>query len=292
MAKKVLVVGGLGFVGTNIVNRLVDLEYDVTSVDDLSFGYLKNHASKSNLNVTCFSLLPVDFINSFDTIIFSYCSNIIYAIDNPVKTFNNNSLKAIECFSKFKGKIIYLSTSSVYGNAENIPTKEDEPVSLRNAYDTSKYIAETFLKYRGDYTTLRLSNVYGEYQRPENPYCGVINRFIHNHLTKKETIIYDGGTDTRDYTYVQDVVSAVIKCVELPSLNTEINIGTGEETSLLDLIELIGITKYSFFPGRKIDGITRRCLDISKAKELLDWSPLVGIKEGIEKTSLWIKDNY
>ena len=150
---------------------------------------------------------------------------------------------------------------------------------------------EQYLKKRGNYITLRLSNVYGPYQRPENPYCGVVNKFIFNALIGNKSKIYSSVGMTRDYTYVDDVVEAVLKAVEEKALNTEINIGTGQETALHQLIQMIG-GDYDLVEGRKIDNISRRCLDISKAKELLKWEPATKIKRGIVKTKKWIKKEY
>jgi UDP-glucose 4-epimerase len=293
MAKRILVIGSLGFIGSNICNELDKQRYSVKGIDNLFFGYIEN-SQENNIDhrEVCLSELTRLDLNKFDIIVSSFCSNIIYAIDKPIETYKNNVVNAIKCFSKFDGKIIYLSTSSIYGNPCVIPTPETEPESVINAYDTSKYIIEEYLKTRGNYTTLRLSNVYGEYQRPENPYCGVIGRFIDNKLHGYQTIIYGNGKDTRDFSYVGDVVNAVIKTIETKNLDTEINIGTGIETSINDLIKLIEIDHYKLIDKRQIDGINRRCLDISKAKKLLNWEPKISLKEGLLKTIDWINANY
>lgn len=287
MAKKILVVGSAGFIGANIC-RILKNKYKIHGVDNYLFGTSKNVFVDTT--IADVKNLGVDYLNRFDIVISSFCSNIIFAGDNPDDTYKNNVLSALTCFNKFYGYIINLSTSSVYGNPKIIPTPEYEPEKTSNAYDTSKLIVEEFLKLRGNYTTLRLSNVYGEYHRPENKYSGVICKFIYNHLKGDQCVVY--GNDTRDYTYVGDVVDAIDKCVFRGALNTEINIGTGKETSSKELLELIGVSSYVEKEPRNIDGISRRCLDISKAKELLGWKPNTTLSEGIEKTKQWIKENY
>lgn len=287
MAKKILVLGSAGFVGANICLRLKD-KYEVHGVDNYSFGTSKNVFVDTT--IADVKNLGYEYLNRFDIIVSSFCSNIIYAGNNPNETYKNNVLGALNCFGKFDGHVINLSTSSVYGNASVYPTPETEPEKTRNAYDTSKMLVEEFLKLRGNYTTLRLSNVYGEFQRPENIYSGVVCKFVYNYLKGEQCVVY--GNDTRDYTYVGDVVDAVELCIEKGFLNTEINIGTGKETSSMTLLELIGVNECVEKEPRNIDGISRRCLDISKAKELLGWKPKTTLSEGIEKTKQWIKENY
>jgi len=290
MAKKVLVLGAAGFIGSNIAKSLNENGYVVAGVDNMSFGSEKN-VPDIVFGRQCISTLEKDLLNTFDVIVSSYCSNIIYAMDNMVETYINNIVNGIKCFSKFNGKIIYLSTSSVYGNQKEYPTKEDAEINLHGAYAISKHVMEQYLKQRGNFTTLRLSNVYGYNHRPENPYCGVINKFIYNKLTNNVNKISGGYSSSRDYTFVTDVVNALIKCIQLPAFNQEINIGTSTETTIFELAKMIG-GDYEVIKKREIDVIERRCLDISKAKKLLGWEPKVCLEEGLKLTEQWIKENY
>jgi UDP-glucose 4-epimerase len=215
-------------------------------------------------------------------------------MSHPVETFRNNAANTIDFFKKnHASKIIYTSTSSVYGNAEQIPTPEDAEIKSNNAYDISKRIAEVFLQQRGNYTTFRLSNVYGMNQIASNPYCGVIGKLINATLSKITFEINGNGESTRDYTYIGDVVEAVKKAMALPALQTEINIGTGVETSVNDLVRLVtamvDVTRSLNVEPRAIDKITRRRLDIRKAKTLLGWQPNTTIEEGLIKTIEWYK---
>lgn len=293
--KSVLVIGGAGFVMSNLAQRLNELDHSVTIVDDFSFGFESNIPDDVTFIKSRYQSLDESFIKSFDVIVFGMCSNIIFAMEHPIETFINNSLDAMEFIDRCGDKkIIYSSTSSVYGGAFDYPTKEDEIQKCYNAYDSSKYILELYLKKRGNYTTLRLSNVYGERQRPENPYCGVMGKFLDCALNGESMEIYGDGKSTRDYTYVGDTVDAFVMAVEQDAKNTEINVGTGIETSVIDLAQMIsGIlnvpTSIKYVNKRSIDRISRRQLDISRAEKLLGWKPMRGLVHGIKMTSIWMK---
>jgi nucleoside-diphosphate-sugar epimerase len=280
----ILVTGCAGFVGSNLCNHL---KRPFLGIDNLQFGYKENLNKEVNWITLNFNDI-VHCINEFDILVHLACANIIYAQNYHIETFKTNALDTIKLFQRFKGKIIYTSTSSIYGNADKFPTLETSIDKVSNAYDQSKLIAELFLKQRGNYTTLRLSNVYGKNQRPNHPYSGVIGKFIGQAKENKPMTVFAKGTSTRDYTYVKDVVSAIEKAIDLPALNTEINIGTGVETDTIDLAHLISdlmdkVINVDFYPARTIDGIKRRCLDISKAKELLKWEPEYSLKMGLKE---------
>ena len=112
-------------------------------------------------------------------------------------------------------------------------------------------------------------------------------------LNGEKIKIYGDGSQTRDFIYVDDVVDAIIKAIELPTLNTEINIGTGKETSVIDVaneiaLEIPDMQEWEFVDGRPIDNITRRCSNIKKAEQLFDRSPRVNLREGIKRTIEWL----
>ena len=293
---KILITGGCGFVGSNIANELKDI-YDITVVDDLSFGDEENLDNDVFVMVIDFNNLSAKFVNQFDVLIHCATANINYAITNPIKTFKLNALNTINLFKKFKGKIIYTSTSSVYGNATQLPTTENAKEDVYNAYDQSKLIAEKYLQLRGNYTTLRLSNVYGVNQRPSNPYAGVIGRFIDQAITHKPLTVFGKGFATRDYTYISDVVEAVRLCIIQKPKNKEMNISAGCEVSTYNLAEkiadIVGERYYiKYVDGRVVDKIMRRLLDSSLAKEELGWKAKIGINKGLKQTINWHREEY
>jgi len=281
---KIAITGGLGFVGSNIAKRFA-LDHEITVIDDLSFGSLENIPKDCSIQIKRFQ--EADF-DEYDILIHCATSNIIYAQDHPIETFMNNANDTIQLFERFKGYIIYTSTASVYGDAQNLPTKESDDIKVSNAYDASKRCAEKFLQLRGNYTTLRLSNVYGPGQLASNPYCGVIGRFIEDIANDKQITIFDDGMQTRDFTYIDDVVNAVALCLDT-NFDAEINISGGEETSVEQLSHYLHYLLdkpicAKYVGGRSIDSIQRRWLDCTNAELLLGWRPLTTLKEGLKQT--------
>src|SRR5574343_89264 len=206
----IFVTGIAGFIGSNLANELHDRGYTVKGCDNLQFGYPDNLNDDIYCTRQGFEELSTDNINQFDTLVHCACANIIYSQENPIDTFKTNALKTIQLFERFEGKIIYTSTASVYGNAESLPTKEIDPLNVYNAYDQSKLISEYYLQKRGNYTTLRLSNVYGKNQRPENPYAGVVAKFIECIKNCDPVNIIGDGLDKRDLTYYKATIDATL----------------------------------------------------------------------------------
>ena len=289
---KILVTGSAGFVGSATANYLSKY-HNVIGVDDLSFGNIKN--VKHKFVRMSFNDLQTDYINEFDTLIHCATSNIIYSQDNPIDTFINNAIYTCDLFERFKGQIIYTSTTSVYGNADTLPTPESQPLKLTNAYDTSKYVAEQYLQLRGDYTILRLSNVYGPGQRPDNPYCGVIGRLVNKALHNEPLTVIGDGKDTRDYTYIDDVVRAIDLVVESGPIYDILNISGSVEYDINTIVTLITQSmpdidlKIEHIEKRTIDKIKRRWIDNSRAKELIKWKPETDLFTGLLETIYWQK---
>lgn len=286
---RILITGAAGFIGSNLCNHFDQIGIDYCGVDNLSFGYEDNLINKENLCKFGFEKMDEVDVNNFDVLVHLACANIIYAQTNQVDTFRHNALNTFHLFRSFKGKIIYTSTSSVYGQADVFPTDENSAIRLSNAYDQSKYLSELYLQLRGNFTTLRLSNVYGNNQRPDHPYSGAVGKFIHCAMQKKPFLINGDGTATRDYTHVSDVLSAIMSAIEKPALWEAVNIGTGRETTGLKLAYMIsdemGVPfNVTFTDNRSIDIIQRRCLDIRKAERLLSWHPKVKLENGLKLT--------
>ena len=174
---RIIVSGAAGVIGSNLCHKLLELGYDVTGLDNLQFGYADNLPKGMNFFERGIHQFHYE-VNNYDVFVSCHTANIIYAMEQPLKTWETNCTDTIELFQRFKGKIIYTSTSSIYGNAPVIPTTEDSPLNMTNAYARSKYVPELFLQDRGNYTTLRLTNTYGRHQRPDHPYSGAIGKMI------------------------------------------------------------------------------------------------------------------
>jgi UDP-glucose 4-epimerase len=292
---RIYITGICGFIASNLANKLYDEGYDVGGCDNLKFGFAKNLNPKIAWKNAGFEEVSGRELADYDVLIHMATANIIYAMDYPIETFKTNSLDSINLVKKFGGKIIYISTSSIYGNAEVIPTNEKCDESVVNAYDTSKLILEKYLELRGNYTCLRLSNTFGINQRSENPYCGVVSRMIDSAMADESIVIYGDGKQTRDLNYVGNVVSAIEHFIERSATDCSLNIASGIEIEVIELAKIISRAldkplSVKYVAPRKIDGIKRRCLDISKANKVYGWFQKVPLEEGIKLTIQWMKD--
>lgn len=298
-ALQMLITGALGFVGTNLCKYFSrKFGYHVTGCDDLSFGREENRQPGVFYNIQSFEKYSTRELSRFDIVIHAATCNIIFSQENPSHTVLVNDVLTQELFSRIppSAHIIYLSTASVYGNSAKQPLTEDDPISLTNVYATTKYAAEMHLK-RGmhhKYTILRLSNVYGPFQSPENPYCGVMGKLMESAMAGSDFSIYGDGSATRDYTYAGDVCKAVEAALKSPMSHGEtFNIATGQEHNVFQLTQFVRhIAGTSHFQTkhvspRGIDTVNRRCLSPQRAKAMIGWEADTLLYQGIEKTLAW-----
>jgi UDP-glucose 4-epimerase len=199
-------------------------------------------------------------------------------------------------------RFVYTSSCSVYGNSSNnFPAREEGAVAPLSHYAASKLLGENYTRiYNSQYglptSVVRYSNVYGYWQTPKNPYCGVLGKFIHNALLDKPCSIIGDGEQTRDYTFVTDAIKATLLAATHPrAIGESFNIGTGRETSVNQLVEILKTLKSDIsiehLPERDIDNIRRRVIDAETIHTKLGWAPEVDIKRGLEETFNWYKKN-
>ncbi len=310
--KKVLVTGGLGFVGHNLVKTLLNTyNCEVIVVDNCvnsSPAVLGADIEKVQFHqisvLDTAQLFPL--IEQVNFVFHLACKQISAsgkeALDdmkvNAESTLNilefikNNALPLLERF-------VYTSSCSVYGSSTKLPASESDPTYVLSNYAATKLLGENYtLIYNKNYeiatSSVRYSNVYGYGQSPRNPYCGVLGKFVHNALTNEALSVFGDGEQTRDYTFITDAIDATILAAVHPkALGDVFNVGTGVETSVNQLAEIIaghvGNVEIKNVPERDIDNIRRRSIDIEKIHQRLGWSPKVNIKRGIEKTLEWYK---
>ena len=311
--KKVLVTGGLGFVGHNLVKTLID-DYNCTVivVDNCANSnpaILGSHIHK--ISFLQISVLDTDqlfpLLADVNFVFHLACKQISTSGSDPLDDLRvnaestllllnfikNNELPALERF-------VYTSSCSVYGSSTVLPISETDPTIVLSNYAATKLLGENYtMIYNRSYeiptAAVRYSNVYGYGQSPRNPYCGVLGKFIHNALTGLPLSVIGDGEQTRDYTFISDAVDATILAAVHPKALGEVfNVGTGIETSVNKLAEIIaGVLTgihIEYLPERDIDNIRRRSTDIEKIRKGLGWSPKFNIKMGIEKTIQWYKN--
>ena len=307
-----LVTGGAGFIGSHLVEALLNHGRKVVVLDDLSTGKRENLPESENLeliigSITDWNLLKNLFSNySFKTVFhLAAVASVFKSVEEPIPTHRVNfdgTMYLLEFSRKCKvERFVFASSAAVYGDLSELPKREDMPVKPITPYGVDKYASErytvnSFHLYGVRATALRFFNVYGERQDPSSPYSGVISIFINRILRymKGEDVtidIFGDGKQTRDFIYVKDVVKALLIAEEKEKTSGNVyNVGTGKETSLLDLIETLKeiagkIPPLRFLPPREGD-IRRSVADTSRLKAL-DFKPDYSLKEGLKGTFQW-----
>jgi len=304
--KKVLVTGGAGFVGSNLVNKLYKEGADVAILDDLFTGdlsFIEHRAKFTQGCVTDYSLIE-SLAKEVDIVFHLAARNIIASTKDPLMDFNVNVGGTLNILIAAKEhnieRVVYTSSASVYGNPRHLPIHEDDPLTVLNPYAASKLSAEHYCSafyesYNTPVTILRYSNIYGTNQSPENQYCGVVSKFFEEMLNDRPPKIHGDGEQTRDFTYVDDAVEATILAALSPKAIGEVfNVATGTETTVNELASLIDdvTEKYNeaaaYIDRRDIDNLRRRVLNIEKIRRNLRWIPETSLYDGLAKTYDWL----
>ncbi len=303
---KVLVTGGAGFIGSNIVDLLLANDYEVVIVDDLSTGKKENinpNASFYDLDICDDELIDVFKKENPDYVVHEAAQiNVRESINDPVFDAQINvlgSLNLLEnCRKTGVKRIVYASSGgAIYGEPENLPADEKHTVRPLCPYGASKYSVEKYLdiyeQLHGlEHITLRYSNVYGPRQDPLGE-AGVVAIFTNKLLNNEIPTIFGAGEQTRDFVYVGDVARANLMALKTQTNERFFNIGSGVETSVNELSTLlVKHTNASVRPvhGDEVTGeVNRIYLNIGLALEELDWAPEIDFADGLKKTVGWAK---
>ena len=314
---RILLTGGAGFIGSNIVEQLLqDKRVSFVRVlDNLATGSLKNIENFSDH--PRFEFMEGD-IRQFQTCL-DACENIDVinhqaalgsvprSVDDPLTTNEVNITGTLNIFTAAKQKnirrIVYAASSSTYGDHPGLPKTEDKIGNPLSPYAVTKYVNELYAKV---YTNLydiqsigfRYFNIFGPRQNPQGAYAAVIPLFIKALLQNKPPHINGDGSHSRDFTYVANAVQANIAALfteNKQAVNQVYNIACGHQTSLLELFNALKQEASSALvpvhgPERKGD-VKHSLADISKAKTLLGYDPCISVAEGLKKTFDWYKNN-
>ena len=305
-AQRVLVTGGAGFVGSNLVRRLLDYGATVTVLDNLETGSLDNLAGADGYRFVQGSVTDLPLVSELvadsQYVIHAAARNIILSTQKPHGDFEANIGGTLNVLLAARAanvrRVVYTSSASIYGNPRYLPVNEDDPPNLLSPYAVSKYAAEGYCQafyesYGVPATTVRYSNVYGPYQSASNPYCGVIGKFLECAFHGTPIQIHGDGLQTRDFTYVDDAVQATLLAAVSPrAIGQVFNVGTGFETNINQLAERImdvleRRTPVRHIDRRDIDNIRRRVLNIERIRSFLRWTPQVTLVNGLRRTADW-----
>lgn len=309
MPKQVLITGGAGFLGSNLAKKLVSAGCSVTVLDDLSTGSQANLAGLAAPSLTLIQgdvTAPPEFQVKFDEIYNLACpASPPQYQKNPIKTFLTSVLgmrAMLELALKHGARLLQASTSEIYGDPEISPQKEAywgrvNPIGIRSCYDEGKRAAETLcMDYirskNADVRIVRIFNTYGPGMAADDG--RVVSNFIIQALRNEPITIYGDGFQTRSFQYVEDLLEAFLKVMELKDFHGPVNLGNPQEFTMLELakkvLELIpeSTSKITFLPLPADDPKQRRP-DISLAKEKLGWEPKIPLAEGLPKTIAYFR---
>jgi UDP-glucose 4-epimerase len=319
-ARRALVTGGAGFIGSNLVDALLDAGHAVTVVDNLVTGRRGNldGALSRGARLHEVDILDRDALASViaevrPEWIFHLAAQIDVrkSVDDPAFDATVNVIGTINVLELARehgvARVINTSTGgAIYGHAEQIPTPESAPELPLAAYGTSKLCAEQYCgwsaRLHGVPTmTLRLANVYGPRQDPLGE-AGVVAIFCDKVLSGEAPTIFGDGTQTRDFVYVGDVVRAQLAAAD-SALTGVVNVGTGRETSVLDVVDAVAQAARTANPGGgewpapvlaapRAGEVHRSCLDGGRARAELGFVPATPLVDGLARTLQWVRSTH
>lgn len=301
---KYLVTGGAGFIGSHLVDKLIEKGHRVIVIDNLSTGKKENlnpEADFHNLDVCDFDKIKPLFKDIDYVFHLAAIPRAPISVEDPITTSKVNILGTVNVFkasadAKVK-RIVFASSSAVYGNQKILPLKEDMQPAPISPYALQKLVGEQFAKlfvqlYQIPIISLRYFSCYGPRNDPDGEYSLVIGKFLKQKSQGKPLTIFGDGKQTRGFCYVDDVVEANIKAMKNERLKggKVINISSEKSYSINYLADLIG-GEVQYLPPRPGDVLHTKA-DVSLAKDFLDWKAKVSFIEGVKKTSQWYENCY
>lgn len=304
-SKNVVVTGGAGFIGSNLVEELAK-EHHVKVIDDLSTGHIENLDQIRGVEFIPGSITDLDLLREvFSDVdwVFHQAAlpSVPRSIEDPISSNRVNVdgtlnvlVAARDCGAD---KVVYASSSSVYGDTPTLPKREDMTSNPKSPYAITKLAGEYYCRIFSDIyglktVSLRYFNVFGPRQDPRSQYAAVIPLFITKILNRTPPTIFGDGTQTRDFTFVKDVVQANIRAMESGAVGV-FNIACGRQIVLNDLadeiMKITGIETQKVYEPPRAGDIKDSLADISRAREILGYEPRFELNSGLAETIRWFQ---
>lgn len=293
MKEKVVVTGGAGFIGSNLVDALLEKDFQVHVIDNYAGGKREDRinpkAAYHDADIRDFNRIAPIIAGAKYVFHEAALPRVQFSIEHPQETFavNVDGLVSVlqAAHQGEAGRVVYAASSSAYGDQMRLPLSEDLPAMPKSPYGLQKYFGELSCRlWSGVYglstVSLRYFNVYGPKFDPEGAYALVIGKFLKQKMEGRPLTITGDGTQTRDFTHVSDVVRANLLAASSPNVGSGevINIGAGRNVSVNALAAMIGGPNVHIEPRLEPHDTLA---DLRKANELLGWAPSVGLEEGI-----------
>jgi UDP-glucose 4-epimerase len=313
--EKMAVTGGAGFIGSNLAERLASQGYPVVVVDNFSTGRECNLSGWSSRFSDRVEVARTD-INETDTLrrlfrgvrfVFHQAAipSVPRSVADPALTHASNITGTLSVLIAARdagvSRVVVASSSSVYGDDQTLPKQEDRVGHPLSPYALSKLVCEQycrlFLQLYGLQTVcLRYFNVFGPRQDPGSEYAAVIPRFSTRLLAGRRPTVYGDGEQTRDFTYVDNVVDANWHAANHPrAAGGVFNIGCGTKTSLNQLIEqvnaILGTRLEPVYEAARAGDVRHSVADVGRARDLLGYAPAISLQEGLERVLAWFREN-
>ena len=303
-----VVTGGAGFIGSHLSEELVRRGHHVRVADSLVTGKRSNldhipgveflEGDVSDLTFARKAVEGADYVLHQAAL-----PSVPRSVKDPVTSNRANVDGTLNILVAARDagvrRVVFAGSSSAYGNTETSPKHEGMPTSPLSPYALQKVVGEQYLRmftslYGLETVTIRYFNVFGPRQDPGSPYSGVISLFATALLDGRQPIIYGDGEQTRDFTYVTNVVDGVLRAVTAPEASGEvINVATSQEISInklaATLAAVIGTSLPPVYTDARVGDVRHSLADISKAKRLLGYEPEVGLEEGLRRTVDWYR---
>jgi nucleoside-diphosphate-sugar epimerase len=309
-ALKILVTGGAGFIGSHLAEALALRGHRVRVLDDLSAGRRQNlRAVRDDVELirgNCADLETARRATRGVEVVYHEAAvpSVARSVADPVLSHRANATATLTMLVAARDagvrRFVYAGSSSVYGDARHLPKREDMEPRPLSPYAVGKLVGEHYLRiFHGLYgletLTLRYFNVYGPRQNASSPYSGVISLFATSLLSGKKPVIYGDGQQSRDFTYVDDVVQGNLRALRARGLaGQHVNVATGHRVTLRELLETmareIGVAARSERRPSRPGDIRHSLADISAAHRLLGYRPKVDFETGLRRTLAWYRE--